>query len=350
MFSPKFTITNKILVNVAKIEAAKEVIESAPLVPAYEAKFRQEAVVRAVHFGTHIEGNDLTFTQAQEVIEGRSISARDRDIKEVINYRKVMEFINTEGDKQKAINKEVLLKIHKLTVSGLVKTEQTGSYRYVGVVLRGVKSGTVTYSAPPASQVPKQVDQFLEWLNRDKDTHPVLKAAVTHYELVRIHPFTEGNGRTARALATLVLFKEDYDIKRFFSLEEHYDKDIQQYYKVLQNTTNQLVASESERDLTGWIEYFTEGSAAELGRIKDKVRTLSVDLRLKSKMGQVPLNERQLKLVEYMQQNGQVSNNEWRGLLPMISDDTILRELKYLMKKGLVRKRGKTKAAVYVLK
>lgn len=350
MFSPKFTITNKILTNVAKIEAAKEIIESALLVPAYETKFREEAMVRSAHFGTHIEGNDLTFSQTQEVLEGKQITARERDVKEVINYRKVIEYINTEGDKQKPIHRQVLLKIHKLTVSGLIPNEDAGAFRHVNVVLRGVRSGRVTYLAPPASQVPRQVDEFLDWLNKDKDIHPVLKAAVSHYEIVRIHPFIEGNGRTARALATLVLFKEDYDIKRFFSLDEYYDKDIQRYYEVLQNTTNQLVADERERDLTSWIDYFTEGLVAELGRIKDKVRTLSVYLRLKSKMGQVPLNERQLKLVEYMQQNGQISNQEWRSLLPMISDDTILRELKYLMRKGLVKKRGRTKAAVYLLK
>lgn len=67
-------------------------------------------------------------------------------------------------------------------------------------------------------------------------------------------------------------------------------------------------------------------------------------------MGQLPLNDRQLKLVEYMQEYGAVSNKEWRGLLHMVSDDTILRDLKTLIKKGLVKKRGRTKAAVYILK
>ncbi len=70
MFAPKFTITNKILKNIAEIEACRQVIENAPLVPAWEAKFRQEAIVRTVHFGTHIEGNPLNFTQAREVLEG----------------------------------------------------------------------------------------------------------------------------------------------------------------------------------------------------------------------------------------------------------------------------------------
>jgi len=105
-----------------------------------------------------------------------------------------------------------------------------------------------------------------------------------------------------------------------------------------------------DRDLTSWIEYFIEGLAIELSRIREKVKRLSVDLKLKGKMGQIHLNERQLKLVEYMQEYGQISNKDWRSLLPMVSDDTILRDLKVLITKSLIRKKGSTKAAIYKIK
>ena len=170
------------------------------------------------------------------------------------------------------------------------------------------------------------------------------------YEIVRIHPFTEGNGRTARALATLLLFKEDYDVKRFFSLEEYYDEGIGAYYDALQSASNQLITNESDRDLTSWLEYFIEGLAIEINRIKDKVKKLSVDLRLKGRQGQIALNERQIKLIEYMDQYGQITGGEWRELLPMVSDDTILREMKTLINKKIVRKKGSTKGAIYVLR
>ena len=80
------------------------------------------------------------------------------------------------------------------------------------------------------------------------------------------------------------------------------------------------------------------------------MKKLSIDLRLKGKQGQIALNSRQIKLIEYMDQYGQISNKEWRELLPMVSDDTILRELKVLMQKKLVKKRGSTKGAVYLLR
>src|SRR3989344_2028765 len=94
MYNPTFIITNKILKDIGKIEASKEIIENAPLVPAYEAKFRQEAVIRTVHHGTHIEGNPLDSGEVRDVLEGIEIAAKDRDIQEILNYRNVLKFID----------------------------------------------------------------------------------------------------------------------------------------------------------------------------------------------------------------------------------------------------------------
>ena len=349
MFVPKYSITNRILSNIGKIEASREVIENAPLVPAWEAKFREEAIIRTVHHGTHIEGNPLERGEVADVLEGKKVSARDRDIQEVLNYREVLKYLNKVKDEP--ITEKIFLEMHRLTTNKILSGEVSGKYRNVQVKVSNATTGETSYVPPKPGELADLLRSFFFWINRlgPEEIHPVLTAGITHYILVAIHPFTDGNGRAARALATLVLFKEGYDIKRFFSIEEYFDRDAGRYYKTLQNVSNQsnIIA---ERDLTIWLEYFTEGLAIELLRIRDKVRKLSIDLKLKSKMGQLPLNERQLKLVEYMQEYGQVSNKEWASLIPMVSDDTILRDLKVLMKKGLVRKRGSTKSAVYLLK
>src|SRR3972149_9284952 len=93
MYIPQFTITNKILKNIGEIEAAKEVIEHAPLLPYWEKKFQDEAILRTTHYGTHIEGNELSLSQVQKILDGERIVARQRDIQEVINYRKVIDYI-----------------------------------------------------------------------------------------------------------------------------------------------------------------------------------------------------------------------------------------------------------------
>ena len=349
MFHPKFSITNKVLINIGKIEAAKEIIESAPLVPAYEAKFRQEAILRTVHHGTHIEGNPLEQKEVEKVLAGKDIPARDRDIQEILNYREVLKFINSKKDD--SITENVLLETHQLTTRKILKADQAGKYRITQVRVTNSKTGETSYLPPPSSQISDLIRSFFLWLNSvtNEEIHPVLKAAITHYVIAAIHPFVDGNGRTARAISTLVLFKEGYDIKKFFSIEEYFDRDAGRYYKVLQNISNQTKKIQ-DRDLTSWIEYFIEGLAIELSRIREKVKRLSVDLKLKGKMGQIHLNERQLKLVEYMQEYGQISNKEWRSLLPMVSDDTILRDLKVLITKSLIRKKGSTKAAIYKIK
>jgi Fic family protein len=346
MYSPNFSITNKLLRTVGVIEAAKEVIENSPLVPAWEAKFREEALVRTVHHGTHIEGNELNYTEAEKVLSGGKIVGRDRDIQEVLNYRNVLKFISeyTKPD----ITEDTIKQIHKTTTHRILADEtQVGEYRRSQVVVRNSQTGEITFRPPPAVEVPFLIEDFLDWLNQVKseEMYPVIIAGITHYELVRIHPFIDGNGRVARAAATLVLFKHGYDVKRFFSLEEHYDREPLRYYEALQSV------GQTDGNLTNWLEYFTEGLAIELTRIKEKVKSLSTDLKIKKSMGgkQLALTERQIKLVEYIQQNGFMQNKAFFEIFPMISEDTVLRELNDLLKKGIVKKEGSTKGAKYIL-
>lgn len=324
-------------------------IINAPLVPAYEKKFREEAIVRTVHHGTHIEGNELNYTEASAVLKGQPIVGRDRDIQEVINYRNVINFLDyiATGEVSKGkITESVLKKIHALTVEKLLTPEQCGQYRKTQVVVKNSITGEVTFRPPPAIEVPYQITDFLDYLNSLKkdDIYPVLKAGIVHYELVRIHPFLDGNGRMARATATLVLFLENYDIKKFFSLEEYYDRDATGYYEALK--------SAASGDVTRWLEYFTQGLSIELARIKEKVQKLSSDIHLKEKLGgkQVFLSERQIAIMEYIQRVGYLSNQSFADLFPKISEDTILRDLHDLMKKGIIKKEGRTKAARYMLR
>ena len=336
MFIPKYSITNLILTNIAKIETAKEIIESAPLVPTWEAKFREEAMLRTVHHGTHIEGNLLNFAEAKEVLAGRHVIARDRDIQEVINYRNVIKYIDGI---QNGITEETILNIHRRATDKVLQPQYVGKYREVQVAVKNSKTGEVSFMPPPVALVPRQLNEFLTWLASDegKMTHPILKAGIIHYELARIHPFVDGNGRTARAAATLSLFLDRYDIKKFFSLEEFFDRDSLRYYQALQAVSNQQVTSESSRDLTPWLEYFTEGLVQELTQVKERVQKLSADLKLKKRVGQIALSVRQAKLMEYMQDYGRIANNEWRSLIPDVSDDTVLRDLKVLLRKKLIR-------------
>lgn len=364
MYSPKFQISNKILKHIGAVEAAKEVIENAPLVPAYEIDFRQSALVRTVHHGTALEGNELSLQQAQRLVqvqapsdsaqlaaEKADVTARERDIQEVINYRTVIEYTENLGVKTKddeGVYKKTELKdIHRLTTQRILEDARSGQYRLTQVVIRNSRTGEITFRPPPAVEVPYQLDELFAWFNSApaREVHPILRAGVMHYELVRIHPFVDGNGRVARGMTLLVLFREGYDVKRFFSLEEYYDTHPAEYYGALQS----VAANRGE--ITPWLEFFVEGLAVELVKIKEKVLSLSRDLQYKRELGgQVALTTRQIKLIETMKaNNGWITTGDAAAVFPMISRDTLLRDLHDLIKKGVAKKRGSTKASRYVL-
>jgi len=349
MYAPKFTINNNILKNIGIVEASREVIDHAPLLPYYERQFRNDALVRTVHYGTHIEGNELNLDQAEKVLAGQNVVARDRDIQEVINYRKAMGFID-KIKKQKSnlkIDEETIKNLHKVTVNKILPIEKCGEYRKTKVVIKNSQTGQVSFRPPEAPMVSSQIKDLLAFINssQNQDIHPVLKSGIVHYELAKIHPFLDGNGRVARALATLILFLEGYDIRKFFSLEEYFDRNASNYYSALQSV------AENNGDLTKWLEYFTQGLAIELSKIKEKVERISVDGKLREKLGGKPLllSDRQLKIIEYIQETGYLQNKAFEELFPMVSEDTILNELKVLLKSGIIRKQGITKAAKYVM-
>jgi len=351
MYQPRYTITNKTLANIGKIEAAKEVIENAPLVPSFEKQFQSDAIVRTVHHGTHIEGNDLSLLQTRKVLEGESIVAKHRDIQEVINYRNVVELLEELAFKKGGYEIEMITEIHRLTTDKLVSDEEKGVFRKVQVVVKNEETGEAILKPPAFVEVPHLIGKLMEFLNSDlaKEIHPVLLAGITHYFLVAVHPFVEGNGRTARAFSTLVLIKSGYDIKRFFSFEEHFDSDPLAYYQALAEVDKQAV-DVRDRDLTSWLEYFTGVVAIELEKVKEKVRRISLDTRFKLKVGtQVALTERQMRLIEYISDRGGAGMKELRNVLKMVSEDTILRDLRVLLEKGIIKKEGSTKASRYVI-
>jgi Fic family protein len=361
MYQPNFKITNNLLTYISRIESSKTLIDHSPLVPAWEAKFRDEAFTRTVHYGTKIEGNDLTKEQAQqvvrmqnvvdtsEIVEKTGIIARDRDIQEVLNYRNVISWI----DKQKSKNIKTLLTedtlktIHKLTVSNLIEERYSGTYRDKQVIVKSAVDSGVAYRPPVSMEIPYLIKDFFEWIHSDesKHIHPIFKAAIVHYQLVHIHPFIEGNGRTARAMASLVLYTLDYDFKKFFSIEQYFDSDVEAYYQALLS-----VQQSKTKDMSYWLEYFCYGLAVEIDKVRQQVMRLSKDLKLKKQLGkQVALSERQIILLELFQNQEDITSDDMKMVLPNISVDTILRDVKDLIDKKIIEKRGVTKGVKYSL-
>ena len=361
MFQPHFSITSNLLTYISRIESAKSLIDLSPLVPAWEAKFREDAMTRTVHFGTKIEGNELTEAQAQAVVrldadidtaaaqEKTGIIARERDVQEVINYRNVIAWIDRQKSPEfkSLITEDTLRTLHRLTTQKLIEDRYVGAYRDRQVIVKSAADGSIAFRPPVSVEIPFLVEDLFSWLHGPlvQQQHAIFSAAITHYQLVNIHPFIEGNGRTARAFATLVLYTLGYDFKRFFSLEKYFDSDVEAYYQALLS-----VQQSANQDMTYWLEYFCYGLAIEIDKIQQQVMKLSKDLKLKKQLGkQVALSERQIILLELFQQQDLISSEDAQKILPQVSVDTILRDMKDLIAKGVIQKQGVTKGVTYRL-
>ncbi len=356
MFDPTFQINNKILNYISQIEASKAIIESSPLLPLYERQFKSEAAVRKVHFSTAIEGNYLNLNEVRRIVDGdirevfndsgENFVARKRDVYEVINYRDLIKYIDnvisnlkSTGEKIQ-ITEDSIKEMHKILLRNIY--ESIGKYRVGVAATVNFATGEKLYPYEEVDNINKRIKDLINWYNSNEanNINPILKAGILHLEFVRIHPFEEGNGRMARALATLSLSADGYDVGHFFCLDEYYDSNAQDYYYYL---------GEGFVNLNSWLEYFCLGMAIEFNRIKERVQKISKDAKIKQKVGRMFITERQEKIIEWLNNYGFFRNQDFATLFPDLSDDTVLRELKALVDNQIIAKKGKTKSARYEL-
>jgi len=167
MFKTNFKITNKIINHIVDISAARELILNASLLPQWEVKLRREAIVKMAHHSTSIEGNPLTLEQVKKLLIGNKVAAWEKDKNEVLNYVRVLEYIDKLGEKKvKEITEDIILKIHQLNTKGILPEHQSGFYRKVPVaVVNGY--GRVIFQPPPVNRITTLMKDFISWLNSD---------------------------------------------------------------------------------------------------------------------------------------------------------------------------------------
>lgn len=353
MYDPAINITPKILEYISRIEAAKAVIENSPLIPLYERQFKTEATIRKIHYSTAIEGNYLNLNEVKQIVDnniqsisddqGNMLVARQRDFYEVINYRNLIKFIEKLTEDYKSnkesflLEKDIIFEMHKVLLSNI--NTSTGEYRIGTAVSVNFLTGEKIYPYENADAIADKMDDLISWYSSTgKAINHILRAGLLHLEFVRIHPFEDGNGRMARALATLSLSMDGYDIAHFFCLDEFYDSNAQDYYHFL---------GRGFENPSEWLEYFCLGVAIEFERIKERVSKISKDAKVKEKVGKMYINERQEQIIEWLNNYGFIRNQDFENLFPNISEDTVLRELKGLIDNGIISKKGKTKSARY---
>ncbi len=258
------------------IEAARTLVAHMPLPPAVEARLRERARLRSTHYSTYIEGNRLTLAETQEVIEQRGVSIheRERDVAEVRNYWQALLTVEKWAAKKQPLTEDLIRKLHALVESG-TRAKPT-SYRDGQNAIRDSNSGAVVYLPPEAKDVPVLMAQLVHWVAQaEKDGLPVpLIAALAHYQFVTIHPYYDGNGRTARLLATFLLQRGGYGLNGYLSLEEHHARDLDTYYRALAtHPHHNYYHGRANVELTPWLAYFTRLLARVFTIVQEEAST-----------------------------------------------------------------------------
>lgn len=267
MFKPKYTITDKMTQLLAQIERARGFLEALQLSSEQMEKMRHEALVLEAHSTTHIEGMQLTLRQSKEIFEGHDVPGSDPDdVRELLNYQEAFEFVSEYLSLGSPITEGAIREIHKHLVKNVRgNAAMPGEYRTVQNFVVNSKTQEVIYTPPPAFEIMQMMNELIGWIKAEKEMSPILVAGIAQFQFVHIHPFLDGNGRTARLLSTLCLYRAGYDFKRLFTLSHYYDRNRVEYYAAIQGVR------EKDMDMTEWLEYFCEGLTVQLRELREKV-------------------------------------------------------------------------------
>lgn len=261
-FTPNYIITSNIANCLIKIESLKEKILNLPLTPTVLASLRETARLYTTHYSTMIEGNRLEPNQIEQVLNNEAhFSSRERDEKEVKGYYSALIQVEQWAAKASPVTEKIVQTLHALVVgNGSVKLKPS-VYRDGQNVIRNSHTRKIVYMPPEAKDVAGLMKGMINWIHDNNRILPCpLVAGIAHYQFATIHPYYDGNGRTARLLTTLILHLGGYDLKGLYSLEEYYAKNLNAYYDAIGvGPSHNYYLGRAEANITQWIEYFIQG-------------------------------------------------------------------------------------------
>jgi len=269
MFSPVYSITPAIAKALMSIEADRQAVADLPIDVTVLAKLRETARLVSTHYSTQIEGNRLTQQQVKEAVAGARFPGRERDEQEVRFHYRALEAVEKLAAEGRPLTERQIQTVHGLVMSGRAKPT---AYRDEQNVIRDSRTRAMVYLPPEAKAVPGLMADLVAWINGqlyEGDLPVPMIAGLAHYQFATIHPYYDGNGRTARLLANLILHKAGYGLKGIYSLDEYYAKNLEAYYTALTvGPSHNYHLGRAEADVTGFLEYFCIGMADAFSAVR----------------------------------------------------------------------------------
>ena len=340
IFSPKYVITPDMEYHLQDIERQRWLIENLLLMPKHEAWIRREVSVRRAVGTTSIEGASLGEAEVNQLLNrgaGEKVMEDEQANRNALAAYEFIDFVSDQSDIP--IDELVIRQLNRNFILGAPETLTPGAYR------KGQNS-VGNYSPPDQGDVPGLMRAFALWLRQeDSDLHPVVKAGIAQIHSVAIHPFWDGNGRTARGLSTLILQRSPFGFRKLLSLESHLYDARDSYFAAIERTLGKSFAI--NYDATPWLEFFILALSVEVrnlvARITNWHRAMEGIYKAAEANG---LDRRHADGLAFARWTGQITRSDYMEISG-VSPATASRDLAMLTRAGVLIKEGKTRSSVY---
>ena len=342
MFKPKYSISNQLLANIKRITEIVVDLNSQSFSNVVLAELEKRAREISAFSSTSIEGNPLPFADVKRIMKNAPEHIRDSE-KEVLNYnRALIELNDGFKNKKQSFDLQLILKIQKTVTEGLIEKYRSGQLRKEPVFVNNPKNRQVVYLPPEQMEVSKLMNELFDYINKNKNIiDPLILAGIFHKQFVIIHPFIDGNGRTARLATKVLLANMGLNTFNLFSFENYYNKNVGNYFQKVGLFGNYYEIKD-KIDFTVWLEYFTDGIIDELLRVAKELSQYDISPKKE-------LEDYHKKIINHIRKNGYIKDRDYAKMTPRAKPTRNL-DFRKLISLGIIEKSGKGKATFYKLK
>lgn len=342
MFNPKYSISNQLLENIKQINLLISKLNHRQFPKIVLLELEKIAQEVSTYASTSIEGNPLPLTEVKKILKNKPQNIRDSE-REVINYNQALESLGKLiAKKDLTLSSDLILKIHQQVMHELLPKSQVGSFRQQPIVVNDPKTGNLVFLPPDANEVEALMNDLITFINKNEGAiDPIILAGIFHKQMVIIHPFIDGNGRTTRLATKLLLAKMGLNTFNLFSFENYYNQNVTKYFQFV-GEYGDYAEIKDDINFSNWLEYFSEGVADELQRVMKQLSTFSPSPETK-------LENHHQKILGYIRDHGYINDREYANLTNRAKATRTL-DFQKLIKLGLIERKGKGRSTYYVLK
>ena len=342
MFKPRYIISSRLLANIKRITEIITNLNNQSFSGVILAEMEKKAQEISTFSSTSIEGNPLPLTEVKRILKTRPEHIRDTE-REVLNYNKALIELNRLiSNKKQVFDLSLILKIQKTITKGLIEDYHCGHLRQEPVFVNNPKTRQAAYLPPEHSEISALVKELFDYVNKNENViDSLILAGIFHKQFVIIHPFIDGNGRTARLATKALLAKMGLNTFNLFSFENYYNKNVSKYFQEVGLIGNYYEIKD-RINFTSWLEYFTDGIIDELLRVEKELVRKTVSPKDK-------LKEYHDKIISYIKKHGYISDRDYAKLTRRAKPTRNL-DFRKLIELGIIERVGKGKATYYKLK